>query len=40
MAYAFQRKGGPPLTKAELNEMLKDAVQNTPSAPDEPEESF
>jgi hypothetical protein len=29
MSYAFQRKGGAPLTKAELNEMLRDAVENT-----------
>jgi hypothetical protein len=33
MSYAFQRKGGPPLTKAQLNEMLKDAVERTPAPP-------
>jgi hypothetical protein len=29
MSYAFQRKGGAPLTKTELQEMLRDAVENT-----------
>ena len=40
MAYAFQRKGGAPLTKTELNEMLRDAVENTALAHklDEPPE--
>jgi hypothetical protein len=40
MAYAFQRKGGAPLTKTELNEMLRNAVENTALAHklDEPPE--
>ncbi len=38
LSYAFQPKARRPLTKTEMNEMLRDAVSNTPTLPDEKED--
>jgi hypothetical protein len=37
MSYAFQGKAKP-LSKAELRDLLKQAVEQTPAAPDEKED--
>ena len=38
LGYAFRSKSHREMTKPELNEMLRQAVENTPKAPDEPEQ--
>jgi len=38
MSYAFQGRASLPLSKAELRDLLKRAVEQTPAAPDEQED--